>query len=72
MAIVLKGVSNGGMPNKYKEGTAHIYLRLPEEWKGRLYAVAKRLDKPATALVREWVIKKVVEIEEILKKDIDR
>lgn len=60
------------MPNKYKEGTAVIYLRLPEEWKERLYSVAKRLNRPATALVRDWVIKKVEEVEEILKKDVDR
>lgn len=60
------------MPNVYRKGTAVIYLRLPEEWKKRLYDVAKRLDKPATMLVREWVIKKVQEVEEILPKDIDR
>lgn len=49
-----------------------LYIRLPEEWKRRLCLVAKKLNKPATALGREWIIKKVEEIEEILKKDVDR
>lgn len=60
------------MPNVYRKGTTVIYLRLPEEWKKRLYNVARRLDKPATALVREWVIKKTQEVEEILLKNVDR
>jgi predicted DNA-binding protein len=55
------------MPNVYKKGTAVIYLRLPEEWKKRLYTVAKTMDKSATALARDILIERIQELEKKIK-----
>lgn len=59
------------MPNVYKKGTAVIYLRLPEEWKKRLYTVAKTMDKSATALARDILIERIQELEKKLSNTLD-
>jgi predicted DNA-binding protein len=53
------------VPNKYREGTAALYLRLPEEWKRRLFELAKKKGRPATELARKAIIEYVEREEKI-------
>lgn len=62
------------MPNKYREGTATLYLRMPEILKKRLFEVAENLDRPATDLARKAIEKFLAEVEKekIFEKPVDR
>ena len=60
---------------QYREGTAKLLVRLPEEWKNRLNAVADRLNQQnpaanysATSIARDAIIEKIQALEKVVDR----
>jgi len=53
------------MPNKYKEGTKAILVRMPEEEKARVDRAAKAMGMTTTELARQAILERVDVIERL-------
>lgn len=54
------------MPNKYKDGTKAILVRLPEEDKKRVEAAAGALNMQTTEFARQAILERVAVVEKLM------